>query len=324
MRYCFIINPASGKSHTKEGLENTITEAFAEAEFFYTKGIGDATNIAEQLCHESGDEEIHIYACGGDGTISEVVNGIMQSAYTENVRLGVLPVGTGNDLVRSFGSKEQFLDLRAQRNASEVSIDLIRANDFYAVNMINIGFDCQVVVNMASFKKHVPSRLAYIFGLIYTLVRKPGVRMNASADGEEQKRELLLCTFANGSYCGGGFKSNPNASVTDGKLNALFVNNISRTKFIGLVGSYKKGTHLTEKNAKILSEGFAKQYKLSFDAPTDISVDGEIIRVSELELECVSGALRMLVPEGCAVPSAKSSQQRLYNENNSSVRHTGQ
>ena len=304
MRYCFIINPASGKSHTKEGLENAIMEVFPEAELFYTAGVGDATKIAERLSNESKDTETSIYACGGDGTVSEVVNGIMQSSFTENVRFGVLPVGTGNDLVRSFGTREQFLDLRAQRNASEVSIDLIRANDFYSVNMINIGFDCQVVVNMVNIKKRVPSRLAYICGLIYTLARKPGVRMNACADGEAHERELLLCTFANGSYCGGGFKSNPNASLTNGKLNALFVNNVSRTKFVSLVGSYKKGTHLVPKNAKILSESFAKRYEIRFDAPTDISVDGEIIRVSELELECISGALRMLVPEGCAVPSA--------------------
>ncbi len=306
MRYCFIINPASGKSETKQGLEEKIKEVFSDAEVFYTEQIGDATRIAEGFCRDGGSEELAVYSCGGDGTLCEVVNGIMRREDRERVHLGVLPVGTGNDFVRNFGTKEEFLDLEGQKNGESVKIDLIKANDFYSVNMINIGFDCQVVVKTARLKKHVPSRLAYICGLVVTLFRKPGVCMRLHDDTSDTQRELLLCTFANGSFCGGGFNSNPHASLCDGRINALFVNNISRTRFVRLVGSYKKGTHLVPDNAEIVSESFSHTYEMSFDAPTEISVDGEIITADRLTLECAANALNVIVPAFSRKSLAKS------------------
>lgn len=303
MKFCFIINPASGKKETKQGLEEKIRKAAdgvcAEVEVHYTRKAGDATQIAFDFCEQNPDGELRIFACGGDGTLCEAVNGIMRVQDRERVSIGVVPVGTGNDLVRNFGGSEPFLNIDAQLAATPRKIDLIRCNDTYAVNMINIGFDCQVVVKMSQFKAHVPSKLAYVCGLVVTLVKKPGVSLDAVADGgESESRELLLCTFANGQFCGGGFHSNPHAKLDDGRINALFVNNISRTRFIRLVGSYKAGTHLVPENGSILSESFASSYELDFAAPTNISVDGEILTVDSLKLRCEKQAISFLVPEG--------------------------
>ena len=300
MKYCFIINPASGKKDTKEGLESRIKEAAgragADVTVVYTKKAGDAIELAASFCADNPDGELAVIACGGDGTLGEAVNGVMSVPDRERICVGVIPVGTGNDFVRNFCGSETFFDLDALFAATPTRIDLIKYNDGYAVNMINIGFDCQVVVKMADFKAHVPSKLAYICGLVATLVKKPGVSVQITDADGTKKRELLLCTFANGQFCGGGFHSNPNAKLCDGRINALFVNNISRTKFVGLVGSYKSGTHLTEKNANILEESFSERYELNFDAPTSISVDGEIHTVQSLCLECVNDAIGFLVP----------------------------
>ena len=307
MKYCFIINPASGKTTTKEGLEEKIKDRCAMAEkechILFTQKVGDAREYIPRFCKEHTDSEIRFFACGGDGTLCEAVNGVMALDESDRARvsLGVIPVGTGNDFVRNFEPKELFMDVEAQLEATPVKIDLIKCNDFYAVNMINIGFDCQVVCKTDEFKhkKFIPSKLAYICGLVVTLIKKPGVEMTVSADGKPaESKKLLLTTFANGNFCGGGFHSNPNAELCDGKIDALFVKNVSRTKFLSLVGSYKKGTHLCGKYEDILSNFKATSYNIDFDRPTNISVDGEVLTVDNVQMSCLSGALSFLVPKG--------------------------
>ena len=312
MKYCFIINPASGKSVTKEGLEGRIaqacTAAGVEFDVLYTERAGDAQRYVSVLREKYMGEELRIYACGGDGTLNEAVNGVMSLEDRSGVSLGVLPVGTGNDFVRSFEQSSLFLDIGAQIDAQPLDIDLIRCNDFYAVNMINIGFDCQVVVKTAELKhsKLIPSKLAYVCGLVATLIKKPGVKMDISADGSEpMASKLLLTTFAKGQFCGGGFHSNPHANLCDGQIDTIVVNDISRTCFLSLVGSYKKGTHICDKNAGILKNLRASTYTMEFDRPTEISVDGEIVKVDRIDMSCDRGALRFLVPKGSAALCAR-------------------
>ena len=144
-------------------------------------------------------------------------------------------------------------------------------------------------------------------GLVVTLVKKPGVKAKISFDGSEPVEEdLLLTTFANGCFCGGGFHSNPLASTTDGMIDSILVSNISRTRFISLVGDYKKGTHLCEKFADVIRHAKAKEVKLLFDNETNVCVDGEILRVKELVLSVLSGAINFLVPFGASPVSSKN------------------
>lgn len=310
MKYCFIINPASGKTDDKNALESSIREKCAvrgiEPVVMYTRKPKDAGKYILSFCDENKNEEIRFFACGGDGTLCEAVDGVARLENGENVSLGVVPVGTGNDFVRNFDGNERFLDIDAQLDSTAVDIDLMRCNDMYAINMVNIGFDCQVVVKTSEFKRKpfVPSKLAYIFGLVATLIKKPGAKMKVKRDGAQaEDKKLLLATFANGGFCGGGFHSNPNASLRDGSINALFVNDISRRRFLGLVGSYKSGTHLTEKNAEILKDEKAERYELSFDSPTNVSVDGEIVVMNDMIISCIPGAIKFLVPKGAVCRS---------------------
>ena len=146
----------------------------------------------------------------------------------------------------------------------------------------------------------VPSKLAYIFGLLLTFIKKPGVNAKISIDGgEETERSMLLTTIANGCYCGGGFYSNPHALLTDGKINTVFVNFIGRLRFLMLVGSYKKGTHLVPKNDSILSTGTYNAIDFNFNGTQSISIDGEIREVDDkLHIEAIKGGMRFLIPAG--------------------------
>ena len=314
MKYCFIINPASGKENTKEGLEAKIRDAADKAEVeltvMYTEAAGDMQKYIKNFWSENSDDRIRFYVCGGDGTICEAVNGIMaiDEQYRDNVSLGVVPVGTGNDFVRNFKDNELFFDFDAQMKASPEKIDLLKCNDMYAANMINIGFDCQVVVKASEMRRNklVPSKFAYMLGVLATVVKMPGVAPRVSKDGGKfEQKQLLLTTYANGSFCGGGFHSNPNASIKSGNINSLCINKIGRLKLIQIIGDYKKGTHLVPKFEKIISEENASEYVLEFDKPTNVSVDGEILTLEKLEISCAKAALNLLLPAGVALAGAE-------------------
>ena len=314
MKHCFIINPASGKETTKEGLEERILQTCeaqgVECFVYNTTSRGDAGRFIKEYWEENREDEIRFYACGGDGTLCEVVSGVMALESRDNVSVGVLPVGTGNDFVRNFSPKELFFDIEAQIGAQDVSIDIIECNGYYAINMINIGFDSQVVVNTDKVKKKrfIPSKLAYICGLVITLIKKPGVKMSVAAEGEgETRRELLLSTFANGCFCGGGFHSNPHAKLCDGRINALFVKNITRIKFFTLVGKYTKGTHLDGGFEDIIDEQYSNSFSLSLDVPTQMSVDGEMVDTgNRVDIRCLNKALRFLIPRGVSTTAIES------------------
>lgn len=307
MKHRFIINPAAGKGKIAAGLgeriERVCRERAVDFEIYFTRGIGDATDYVLRT-GAVREDETRFYACGGDGTLGETARGIMSLDNRDGVSLGLFPIGTGNDFVRNFSSNEPFFDVASQLDGEEHAIDVLKCNEYYAINMINVGFDCEVVCDTNKLKKSplIPSKLAYVAGLVVTLIRKPGVDMTLSVDGgEAKKRHFLLTTFANGAFCGGGFHSNPQATLTDGQLDGLLISDVTRRKFLSLVGDYKKGTHLTPKFEQILKNFKCHTVDMIFGNETSVSVDGEILRFSELHLSALPEALRFLVPKGAAL-----------------------
>lgn len=306
MKHIFIINPASGKEKNKDRLIESISSACnradAEFEIYFTTKPLDAVEYIDKVCRENTDnKDICFYACGGDGTFCEVVNGVYCAENNEHARVGVMPIGTGNDFVKSFAPSERFLDIDAQLCADETEIDVIDCNGFCSANMINIGFDCEVVVKTANIKRSpiVPRKMAYIFGLVLTLVKKPTVNIKSiRVDGGEtvENIEYLLTTFANGRFCGGGFNSNPYASLDDGKIDYMFINNVKRTKFLSLVGSYKSGTHICPENDNIISNSKGEIIEIEFNAPTNVCIDGEVKSFEKITLSVKKKAIRLMVP----------------------------
>ena len=311
IKHVFLLNPAAGKSEGKADLQTQIGQVCAargvEYEIHLTSKPGEATTFVDALCVREPDTQLRFYACGGDGTLSETVNGAYGHA---NAAVGVIPVGTGNDFVRNFEGKQAFLDIDAQLDGQLQTFDLIRYNDHLCTNMINIGFDCEVVKVTSKIKrsKLLPAGMGYIAGLVITLLRKPGVKASVSLDGAPaQKRRMLLTAVANGAWCGGGFHSTPLAHLRDGVLDVLMIKNVTRVKFVSLVKLYKSGQFINSPRARQVID-YAKVHTIryTFDAPQSICVDGEVLEVTALEICAERDALCLIVPRGVAyLPAAE-------------------
>ena len=317
MKHYFIITPAAGQGKAQNGLEDKIATAAeksgAEYEIHYTTGIGDAERFVREIC-DNLTEKARFYACGGDGTFSEVGNG----AYgCENAEITVIPVGTGNDFVRNFENPKLFTDIDAQMRGEAVRTDVIRYNDRIAVNMINIGFDCYVAKRMTAIKRHkwVPRGSEYIAALVIEFCRKSGVKFSSVAlDGEDVgENAFLLGCLGNGSFCGGGFKCAPVASLTDGELDICLVRNMNIFKCLKIIGKYKKGTFLTDPLAlKNIMYKKIRSAHMTFGGDGQlVSFDGEIVRVKELKIEVAPLAMNVSLPAGVAIPQKEKSAETL-------------
>ena len=195
-----------------------------------------------------------------------------------------------------------FKNIDAQIDGDTVSLDLIKYNDSYCANMINIGFDCSVVKIALKLKKMrlTPPGFSYIAGVVVALFKKYGTKMKlVFDDGEVIDSTLLLTAIGNGRFCGGGFNSLPQAYTNDGLMDIAIIKKVSRFTFISLVGSYKKGTYINNSRAqKYITYKRVPHFKMEFEEPIPICVDGEIKGAKNIDFTVVRNAFNFVIPKG--------------------------
>jgi diacylglycerol kinase family enzyme len=229
------------------------------------------------------------------------------------VAAGIIPVGTGNDFLRNFGTEKEFLDIDRQLKGNTVYVDLMRYErsttdengiseciTSYGANMFNIGFDCQVVVKVNELRGRplMNKSFAYPIGVAITLIKLPHTRLKVTFDdGSEYEGKYLLTLAANGSYCGGGFYAASQARPDDGIIDVMMIDPMGRLKFISIVGKYKKGKLLgTPLADKILKLKKCRSVKIEAADEKELCVDGEIERFRAVNIESVPGAFCFIVP----------------------------
>ena len=318
MIYHFILNPMSGKNYKKaQKSVKAITETIRKAcqsrqlsyRIYYTTSAGDATEYVRSMIQTSTDAQRFI-CIGGDGTINEMVNSINGRS---DIEFGVIPCGSGNDFVRNFTNTELFSNIDAQLDGTSVKLDLIKCNTLFCANMVNIGFDCTVVKEASRLKKLklVTPGMSYIMGVVTAFFfKKFGTKMKLIFDdGEVIDSTLMLTAIGNGRYCGGGFCSCPEALLDDGIMDLVIIKKLSRASFIGLIGSYKKGTYLSNPKAmKYIVYKKASHFKMEFDDPIPICLDGEIKGAKTIDFSVVPKSFNFIVPKGCEIRYSANNQ----------------
>lgn len=296
MRYVFIINPCAGKKDSSkeliEKINNVLKESNKEYKTILTEYNGHATEIARSEA-EIGDE-VTIFACGGDGTNSEVLNGVVGF---ENVTLGFIPIGTGNDYIKYYGEANEFLNIENQILGSAKFVDLINVdNERYSLNVCNCGMDAIVADNMNIFKKFkISGKLAYNLALAYTFFSKLGTNFDIQIDDNKPiNKDCMFVVCANSKVYGGGFKCAPTAVPYDGALEYCVIDKISHLRILSLIGIYSRGEHL---GLDVVSYGQCQKMKISTKDGMPVSVDGEILHKKEVNLEIVKNAIKIHLPK---------------------------
>ena len=297
MRYVFFINPVAGKGKGPALLTPVIEEYCTRENLDYkiiiTEAKGDALNKA-RLEAETGDD-VTLFACGGDGTFFEVLNG----AYPyKNVVLGAVPCGSGNDFLKNFGSASDFMNIENQLTGAAVPMDIVMVDDVCCMNTCSMGMDAVVANSMTSFKKLplVSGALAYKLAVVKTFFGKLGINVTVKADGETIGTfPSLFVVCGNGTTYGGGYRACPNADPSDAKLDWVIVEKISKLKILKFLKIFERGEHI---GLSFVKNGVCTVMELSSEKPAPISIDGEIVFKDKVRFELVKGGIRFVLPRG--------------------------
>lgn len=303
MKHIFIINPTAGKSDQTKYIANMVNTIFMEEDIEgtyrieVTKGVHDATDIARH--YAMSNEPVRIYSCGGDGTLNEIVNGIV---HYENVELAPVPIGSGNDFVKSFDQNAitAFLDLKALIKASARKIDLLEVNGHFSINVINIGFDSSIAQNMVRFKRLplVGGAKAYDISVFYSFMTSIKNRFEIIADGIRlPHKNYTFAVMANGQYYGGSYRAAPLSDMQDGLIDLVLIPSVSRLKILQLMNVYKRGDHLQEQYQKIVHYRQCHEVQVEADHEINVCIDGEIKKLKNPKIIVHPNHLKLVVPE---------------------------
>ena len=276
MRHLFIINPAAGKKESTAELEGLLAQLSVPHTVVYTNGAGDAQRLTRQAAMES--EPLRVYACGGDGTLNEVVNG---AAGFSHVAVTNVPKGTGNDFLKIFGPdyRTQFYDLEALAVGPQSAFDLMDCNGKLGIDVVCAGVDARIAAGVHRYKdlRFVSGMGAYTLSLLENIFFKGINRPMTVQMGELswQNRQTAILCICNGRYYGGGFMPVAEAMPDDGILDMLLVRQVSVFTFLRLVGKYAKG--LYRRYPELISDCHGQQVSFSAQQPITVVVDGEVM-----------------------------------------------
>lgn len=302
MKHIFIINPAAGPYDATKVITERLESLSLDFDYeiYTTKGPKDATEYVNNKC-KNGNHTYRFYACGGDGTLNEVVSGVVGF---DNASVGVIPCGSGNDFVKYYGTASDFNNIDDVVNGVEHNIDVMKVEDKYSINMVNFGFDTAVVKTMEKVKrfKLFSGKKAYYAGIVTALINSMKTKCKVVVDGVKiGKEKILLCTIGNGKYIGGSFKCAPRSNNDDGLLEVCLVNPLSRLKFISLIKLYTLGTHLDDpKLRKLIDYCRGKVIDVEDKDGVYYCIDGEINFAKKFKIQVLEKAVKFIVPKKIA------------------------
>ena len=312
MHTLFLLNPAAGKADCTRTLPQQIAAAAAGAGLApedYTIRVTTHAGHARELSRaaaaaaQKAGVELRIFTAGGDGTFNEALTG---AHAFDKTAVGCLPYGSGNDFLRTYGTRAEFTDLDAQLAGGEVTIDLLETSLGLSATICAAGLDAQVAYGIPKFRR-IPlcgGEVSYLLSIVEQLCGHIGRRVTFTIDDEELTVDCLMCAICNGRAYGGGFLAAPEADPADGWLDVMIVRRVGRLTIAKLLGMYKSGRHFV--NGQLTEE--AKPYFLYRRArrvalrpadgrgPIVATADGECAPCKQVSVQVQPLAGRVLLP----------------------------
>lgn len=304
MKHLFIINPAAGRKDRSQEISEEIRAAFAGTpdpsetyEIYITKGPMDAADRIRTEAASSGP--LRVYACGGDGTLNECVNG---AALLPNAAVTHFPCGTGNDFIKIFGDeRKRFFDLNELIHGEVRPYDLIETCGRYSINICSIGLDARIAADVHKYS-NIPvigGATGYVVSLVVNIFKGLSQPLRFSGCGYEYEGKATLICACNGQFYGGGFHPFPQARPDNGYLDFLFIKGIHLWEFPSLIGKYAAGRWEELPRDKVIH---LRGNHLQIESPSDIvvNIDGEAIFRKSVNFDLVPKGVNFIVPKGIA------------------------
>ncbi len=298
MKHIFIINPAAGKYDRTEEYTEKIEAVCRPRGLDYEICRSNAPGDCRRIAHEAAaaGEEVRLYACGGDGTLNEVING---AVGFDNAAVTHFPGGSGNDMIKMFSETAPFFDLERLLDCDEAQFDLIRCNETHSANILSMGLDARIGTEIARYKKLplLSGHGAYLASTLVNLIK--GISQHfviTLDDGTRLDDKFTLICACNGRWYGGGFNPVPDAEPDDGLLEVLVVKKVSTLTASRVIGKYKAGQY--RQLPELISHHRCKSLTIACDKPSVVNVDGEAVFTGEAKITVRPRALRFFYPRG--------------------------
>ena len=296
MIHLFIINPAAGSRDRTEQYRRNIAETCTKYDLTYRIEVSQAPGECRRIAREAArsGEEYRIYACGGDGTLNEVVSG---AAGFDNVSVTCYRGGSGNDFIRIFNDPDAFSDLERLLDCKETEFDLVRCNDDISLNICSVGLDARIGTDVSNYKRLplLSGFRAYAVSTVVNVIRGISEHYVVKVDGQTLDGQYTMICVCNGRFYGGGFNPVPEADPSDGMLDVLLVEKVSRLQVPGVIGKYKNGRY---KELPHLVRHFrTDSVTILCDKPTSVNLDGELRVAQEVEFRVAQEKIRFFYPK---------------------------
>ena len=298
MKHLFIVNPVAGGKDRREYVAEQARRALEGSEDAYELYVTTAPMdaCAKIAAEAASGEELRVYACGGDGTLNECVNG---AAGRSNVAVTHFPCGTGNDFIKMFGEeKARFSDLADLVHGEVRPFDIIECCGRYALNICSVGIDARIGTNVHNYSKFplIGGSAAYVVSAVVEMFRGISRHMRiTSGDFVADAKHALVCA-CNGRFYGGGFNPSLTAMPDDGIMDIFVAKKLNILQFAALIGKYAKGR--ADELPQFVTHLRTDRITIEFDEDNVVNIDGEAIFTKKAELRLLPKAARLIVPAG--------------------------
>jgi diacylglycerol kinase (ATP) len=295
----FVVNPASANGATGKRWPEMAHRAAAaglQGETFFSTRPGGVSELARRAASDGAEL---VVAVGGDGTAHEAANGLIGSS----TELGIVPLGTGTDLVRSFGIPSKLEDaVEVLKNGRTRTIDLgrveYRAWDgsegaAHFVNVASAGMSGAVAQRANSTTKALGGKVSFLMATLAVFARWRNTEVSVEVDGKRREGSMLDVIVANCQYLGGGMRMCPEAVPDDGLFDVLLIGDITKRDLMLTLPKVYRGTHLPHPKAEALR---GRNVTVDAPVPLPVELDGEQPGTTPARFEIVPGALRLRVP----------------------------
>lgn len=302
-RPLFIVNPASGGGRTRHrigALIDAIERAGLEPDCAFTTRPGEGTELAREAIAAG---RTFLVACGGDGTVNEVVNGVMAEGAAERVKVGTIGMGTGKDIAKCLGIGRGARALRAIVSGEERRIDVGRVTAVgrdgdevvrYFVLEASAGWVPEISQSTPRWLKRLGDTSPYVVMTVLKMLGPMGRSFTVRVDGQEFDGRYNTVSVHNMELWGGDLAAAPGAAPDDGLFDVIRWGDLGRREVLRAVdGQRKGGTHLGMEG---LDRHPARVVELSSPKATRLDLDGEMGGYLPARIELVPRVLRFVAP----------------------------